>query len=340
MSRAPAPTSVAAAAAYLLLLAALAGCPGSDPQPLEPISVDRFAGPDSLVGGGGASSVAGFTATSASLLPAVRLVRHDAASPGALQLIGDVTFGGDRITRLRVTDEAAALVLDGAVRVVDLTDPSLPVGYVALPGPAQDLAVGGRWVAAAVDHGLVLVHRDDPSAFHEFTTTTTPRALLAVGSSFLAFTTTGYVVADTSGPAPTVREVSDPVLGNLHAASSSGASALVAGPGSSPDRSRVLRLDLTDLAAPVVVRGAEVPGAFVAFAWDGDATSVIAVHGEGDTAEPTAFHQGYLLRASSDGFQHAGLPLPFWSVSDQPLAAHAGHLFAVETAGLGLLRIR
>jgi hypothetical protein len=341
VSRAPATGTVASVARCLLLLAALSGCQGSDHQPLEPVSLDRFAGQDSLVAGGGAASALGYTSPSGSFLPTLRLVRHDAASGEAAQPLGDVTFAGDgRITRLRVTDEAAALVVDGAVRVVDLSDPALSVEGLSVPGAAVDLAVSGRWVAVAIDHGLVLVHRDEPSTPHPFTTTSTPSALLTTGGSFLAFTTTGYVVADTSGVAPTFQEVSDPVLGNLRAAAASGSTALVAGPASSPDRSRVLRLDLTSPAAPVVVHGQEVPGAFVAFASDGDATSVVAIHGEGDTAEPTAFHQGYLLRESSSGFQVAGLPLPFWSLCDQPLAAHAGHLFAVEAVGLGLLRIR
>jgi len=231
-------------------------------------------------------------------------------------------------------------VVDGGVRVVDLSAPALPVEQLPVPGVAVDLAVSGRWVAVAIDHALVLVHRDDPLTPHPFATTSTPRALLATGATFLAFTTTGYVVADASGAAPTFQEVSDPVLGDLRAAEASGAAALVAGPASSPDRSRVLRLDLVSPATPVVVHGLEIPGAFVALASDGGATSVVAIHGEGDAAEPTAFHQGYLLRESSSGFQVAGLPLPFWSRSDQPLAAHAGHLFAVEAAGLALLRIR
>lgn len=330
-----------AAVAGWLLLTTLSGCQGSDPQPLEPVSLDRFAGQDSLVSGGGASSIVGYTAPSAGFLPALRLVRHDAGSPEQLQPLGDVSFaGGGTITRLRVNDEAAALVLDGAVRVVDLTVPSLPVEGLLVPGAAVDVAVRGRWVAAAIDHGLVLVHRDEPTIAYPFAATSTPGALLATGATFLAFTTTGYVVADTSGPVPAFQEVSDPILRDLRAAEASAGTALVAGPGDAPDRSRVLRLDLTDPAVPVVVHAQEVPGGFVALAWDGGATSVIAVHGEGDGAEPTAFHQGYLLHESSGGFQQAGIPLPFWSRCDQPLAAHAGHLFAVEAVGLAHLRIR
>ena len=148
------------------------------------------------------------------------------------------------------------------------------------------------------------------------------------------------MVVDTSGAVPAFHEVSDPDLGNLRAAIASGATALVAGPASSSDRTRVLRLDLADPAAPVVVRRQEVPGAFVALASDGAGTAVVAIHGEGDTAESTAFHQGYLLRESGGGFQVTGLPLAFWSQSQQPLAAHAGHLFAVQGVGLGHLRIR
>jgi hypothetical protein len=338
------PPSLAAAAPArlvgLLLLAALAGCQGSDPQPLEPISLDRFTGQDSLVGGGGASSIVGSTSPSGSFLPTLRLVRHDAALPEALQPLGDVTFGGGgRITRLRITDEAAVLVLDGAVRVVDLTTPALTIEGLVVPGAVLEVAVSGRWVAAAIDHGLVLVHRDAPTTAFRFTTTSTPSAVLASGSAFLAFTATGYVVADAAA-GPTFQEVSDPVLAGLRAAEVDGATALVAGPGSTADRSRVLRLDLASPAAPAVVHAAEVPGAFVASASDGGAFSVVATHGAGDTTEPTAFHQGWLLRESAAGFEPEGLPLPFWSRSDQPLAAHDGHLFAVEAVGLGFLRIR
>lgn len=327
-------------AAGLVLLVALTGCPASDPQPLEPISLDRFAGQDSLVGGGGASSVVGYSSPSGGFLPTVRLARHDAASPEALQPLGDVTFAGSAITALRVTEEAAAIVVDGGVRVVDLSVPSLPVEGILVPDLALDLAVSGRWVAAAVDHGLVLVHRDDPTTAHAFALTSTPGALLAAGGVFLAFTTTGYAVADTAGATPSLLEVSDPLLGNLRAAEASGSAAMVAGPGAVPDRTRVLRLDLTTPSAPAVVHGVEVPGTFAAFAWDGGETSVVAIHGEGDGTAPGAFHQGWLLRESGGGFEPTGLPLPFWSLSRQPLAAHAGHLFAVESVGLGLLRIR
>lgn len=335
----------AATAWCLLLLAALAGCQGSDPQPLEPVSLDRFAGQDSLVAGGGGSSIVGYTSPAGSFLPTVRFVRHDPANPEQVQLLGDVTFGGGgRISRLRVNDDAAALIVEGGVRVVDLAAPSLPVEGIPVPIPvpgiAVEVAVGGRWVAVAIDHGLVLVHRDDPLVAHPFTASSTPGALLATGSSFLALTTMGFVVADTSGPVPTFLEVSEPNLGGLRAAEVSGSSALVAGPGSSPDRSRVLRLDLTSPRVPVVVHEQEIPGTFVALAWDGGATSVIAVRGEGDGPEPTAFHQGYLLRESAGGFEATGLPLPFWSISDQPLAARAGHLFAVQAAGLAFLKIR
>lgn len=326
--------------ASLVAALGLLACQGSDPQPLELVSLDRFGGAGSLVDGGGASSVVGFT-SGGSGPPTVRLLRHDAADPDGVTLLGDVSLAmNGLVTRLRVTDEAAALIVGGVVWVVDPSDPSLAAAQVPAPASAADLAVRGRWVAVAVSRALFLVHRDAPDTTYVWTASSTPTALLATPGGFLAFTTTGYLVADLSGATPAFQEVSDPVLRNFRGGFADGPGAVVAGPGSAPDRTRVVRLDLGDPSAPVVVRSLEVAGAYVALAWGGGATSVIATRGPGDDARPEAFHEGYLVREAADGFHASGLPLAFWSQSRQPLAAHADRLFAVEAGGLAHLRLR
>lgn len=339
-----APPSAAAGRLALLVATAVsvAGCAGSDPQPLELVGLDGFGNQASLVAGGGATALVGYTSSGPGVIPVLRLVRHDASSPDQTVFVGDVTVGGagSAITRLAVGDEAAALTAGGVVRLVDLSAPALRVETLTALGDARELAVAGGWVLAAVENELVLVHRDRPTTAYRFAAASTPTALLATGGAFVAFTGTGYIGVDPS-LAPTIfTEVSDPAVANVRAAFADGAGAMVAGPAAAPGRSRVLRLDLAAPGAPVVIRGAEVAGAFVAFAWDGAATSVLAVHRDGDGADPASFHEGYVLREGAGGLDAAGVPLTFWSRSAQPLAAHAGRLFAVEGRGLALLRIR
>jgi hypothetical protein len=184
------------------------------------------------------------------------------------------------------------------------------------------------------------VSRDDPGTSYSQAAPGGPTALLVTRTGFLAFTATGYVVADVSTAPPTFTAVNDPVLRDLRDAHADGDVAVAAGPASASDRSRVVRLDLTDPSAPAVVRSHEVPGSYVAFAWDGGATSVVAVHGPGDDADPTSFHQGYLVLESAGAFQDRGVPLPFWSRGHQVLAARAGRLLAVEAVGAAYLEIR
>jgi len=322
-----------------LILAAIAACQGSDPQPLELVAVDPFGDQGSLVAGGGASSTVGFTASRESV-PIVRFVRHDVASPDLTALVGDVRFAeSGSVTRLVVSDEAAVATVGGIVKVVDLSDPTLPVESLDGVGDAADLAVKGRWVLAAVGGELVLVDRDAPVTPARYAAIGAPTALLATQGGFLAFTTIGYVVVDP-GAANPFTESSDALLANVEDARADGAGAVVAGPAPSFGRSRLLRLDLTDPASPVIVRTLELEGAYVAFAWDGDSTAVVAIHGAGDDANPRSFHEGYVVREEADGFAAVGVPLTFWSVGDQPLSAHASRLFAAQARGLALLRIR
>ncbi len=327
-------------AALAVAALALAACQGSDPQPLEPISLDPRGGPESLVDGGGGASLVGYTSSGASAPSGLRLVRAGAGG-GPAVLVGDVVFpGGGPITRLRVSDEAAAVIVDGAVWLVDPTSPALSTEPIPASAGASDLAVRGRWVALAVDHGLVLVDRQAPLVPFQQAASSTPAALLVTPTGFLAFTAAGYLVVDTTGATPSFTEVTDPGLSGLQAGRAAGGDAVVAGPGSGPDRTRVLWLDLADPAAPAVTRAEEVPGAFVALAWDGGDGAVVAIHGAGDDARLGSFHQGYLLRGAAGGPAAAGIPLPFWSLSPQPLAAKDGQLFAAQAGGVAQLRIR
>jgi hypothetical protein len=323
----------------LAILAALAACQGSDPQPLTLLSLDHLGGADSLVDGGGAAATLGYTVQDGTSTPTIRLVRHDAASPDTLAFLGDVAFtAGGRVTRLRVSDEAAGVILSGTVWVVDLAAPTLATMQLPAPDTAVDLAVAGRWVAVAVDHGLYLVDRGDPRRTFLQAAVSTPTALLATPGGFLAFTTAGYVMADTTSGTPAFAEVVAPALANLQAATPAGSGAMAAGPGSAFDRTRVVRLDLTDPAAPAVAASQEVSGAFAGFAWDGGDASVVAIHGDDDGAAPTTFHQGYLLREGGGGFHGSAVPLSFWSLSGQPLAARSGLLLAAGASGVALSR--
>lgn len=331
-----------AAAALLLCALGLAGCQGSDPQPLSLVSRDAFGGSESLVDGGGGGATLGFGSPPVTGPTSVRLLRLDAADPDLATLIGDVPLGG-RATRLRVTDEAVAALVGGALLVADAADPALlPVAFEA-PEGAADLAVRGRWIAVAANHALHLLDREGLAAPASYPTTATPTAPVATAWGFLCFTATGWVTADVTGPTPAFREVADPLLRDARAAAAlpGGAGAWVAGPGGAADRARVLRLDLSDPAAPVVLRSADLAGAFVAFAWDGGEEAVLAVHGEGDDpARPESFHEGWLLRESAGGLAATRLPLPFWSRSAQPFALHARRLLAAQPGGVTLLRLR
>jgi hypothetical protein len=283
----------------------------------------------------------GHTASSAGFFPILRLVRHDSASPDATAFVGDVNFSGGTITRLFLSDEAAAVIVGDNVRVVDLSVASLPYDEInGVLANLTDVAVTGHWALLVSGNQLSLAERIDPFTVADFTLTGTPTAILATQGKFLVFTTTGYAVIDPEAPSPTLDEFTDASLGNLRCAFVSGTVAMVAGPASTFDRSRLLRLDLTSLAAPRIVRSHEMPGTFVALAWDGGSTSVVAVRGNGDGPDARTFHQGYVVREGIGGFTDAGVPLEFWSLSTQPLAAHAGRLFAVEARGLLFLRIR
>ncbi len=338
----------AARLASALALAALAAgtlsaCRGSDPQRLEALSVDPLGGAGSLVAGGGAEARLAYTAADSIGNPRLRLLGLDPAAPGGASQEGEVILpGGGTITRLRVDGGVAALLLDGEPWLVDLADPALPVGKLAAPAGVLELAVRGRWVALGLQDRLALVDREVPAVAVEHPLAGPVAAIVTTAWGFFAFAGGGGVAVDLTGGAPAFQDVAAPSLAGVRAAapSADGRAAMAAGDGPAPGHAVVLRLDLAVPSAPTVVARRELPGAFAAFAWDGEDLSVLAVHGEADGAAPGAFHQGWLVREGAGGFEAEGVPLAFWSDSAQPLAARAGHLLAARADGVALLRIR
>lgn len=317
--------------AALAALAALPACQGSDPQPLELLSRDPSTGRDSVIGGGGNSSMIGYTILNGGVASTVRLVRHDVTSADQFTMVGDVGLEPNvAVTRLVVTDQVAAAIADWRLSLVDLTSPSLPVQVISIPGGAQDVAVSGRWVLVVAGNDLTLINRDTPLSSTTYTSGSAPTGILATQGMFLAFTTTGYVMVDPSRPTPTFQPVADTDLRDIRDAYADGVGAIVAGPASTLSRSKVLLLDLTSPTAPVVAKRHEVAGGYATFAWDGASTFVVAIDS----------HQGYLVTEDADGFHDFGIPLPTWYYGGHPLAAHSGHLFALDPYGMLFFRLR
>ena len=327
----------------LLALLALPACdfldqlrdPQSEPQPIELVSADEFYGDGSVIAGGGQSPFVAYSRWDANTgTRSVRVLRHDAARPDSLELVGDFGTGSD--PRLFVQEDVA-VVCDGAdMRLIEVASPALSSTAMASPtfGPPQALAVSGRWLVAASDSTLALLDLQTPTSVTSYAAPAAVTAVLATQGTFLAFTATGYVHVTPDPASPTFTAVSDPVLRNFRSAFPDGAEAMVAGPSLALGRSRVVRLDLADPAAPAVRRSHEVDGAFRFFAWDGASISVIATGGDGANV-----HEGYVVHEAREAFTSQGIPLPAWWRDGNPIAAHAGRLFALSSGGLGFYRI-
>jgi hypothetical protein len=319
-------------------LAALAACQGSDPQPLELVFRDPFVAGVSRVSGGGASDLLAYTRYHGDGTYGVRLLRHDAASPDELQLLGDVEMPTDR---LFVTGGFA--VGCPGCELVDLTNPALPRSTVPVPLPQGvlpgALAIDGRWLLAASGTALQLVDLEGgPGA--SFTTSTPVAAVIATQGRFLAFEASGYVHVVPDATAPTFSEVQSENLRGVAAAFADGAQAVVAGPSPNLGKSRVMRLDLSTPAAPTVVRSHEVPVEFGYFAWDGATLGIVAAA----SVAGQPMHQGYAVHEVDGAFTSAGIPLPqqftLYDPTAIPIAAHAGRLFAADYYGFGMYRVK
>lgn len=319
-----------------LALAGLLACRGSDPQPLEFIVGDHFYASNASLAGGGSSGVVAYTRWDGTGRTTVRVIRHDAAAPDELELLGEVDFGSASVARLAVSDDTVAVSGDGGVTLIELRDASLGTSLVSLAATPTAVAVEGRWLLAASGDQLTLVDLDggarvtSPAAPSPFT------SVLASQGTFLAFTATGYVHV-TPGPTVAWRSVEDPVIRNFRGAFADGAEAMVAGPSLALGRSRVVRLDLSAPGSPVVLRSHELDGAFADFAWDGGETSLVAVGG-GDAFQP--IHEGYVVREEGGTFASFGIPLPQRFGRGDGIAAHADRLFALSDENFGLYAIR
>lgn len=319
----------------LAALAALAACQGSDPQPLELVYRDAFYGSTATVAGGGASDLLAYTRYHGDGTWSVRLLRHDAASPDDLQLVGEVSLPTDR---LFVTGGFA--VGCPGCELVEL-GPSLPRSTVAVTlstGMLPDaLVVDGRWILAGGGTALQLVDRDGgPGA--SFTTSTPVAAIVAAQGTFLAFEASGYVHVVPNGASTTFTEVHGDALRGVAAAYADGAQAIVAGPSPNVGRSRVMRLDLSAPAAPIVVRSHEVPVEYGSFAWDGASLGILVAARQG--SDP--LHEGYAVHEAGGAFTSAGIPIPsyyVYSPAARPVAAHSGRLFALDYGGFGMYRV-
>jgi hypothetical protein len=323
-----------------LLVAALLACRGSDPQPLQFLGGDDFRVWDiePHLAGGGVSGVFAYTrpwSTDGALL---RVLRHDPNAPDVLTHLGEVEFGAGT-GEVFASDAIIAVVRVGGVTLVDAADPALPMTDISLASPPKLLAADARWVLAASGSTLTLVDRSAPSTRTTATAPAEVTCLLATQGSFLAFTANGYVHV-VPGDVPAFVATAHAAIRGFRAGFADGAEAMVAGPATTIGRSRVARLDLSNPAAPAVLRSHDVDGEFGSFAWDGGDTSVVGIVTHTDPYwEPTVgIEEGWVVHEADGAFTSVGTPLPTW----QPLpamAAHAGYLFALSGAGFGFYRL-
>lgn len=329
-------------ACAVLALIAFAACRGSDPQPLEFVWGDDVW--SRAIAGGGSSDVVAYSRYdmyTASL--SVRFLRHDAARPDDLRLVGDVDVAGWELGCLFVSGTVAVFCA-GGVTAVDLASGSLPTRTLPLSTSPQALAAQGRWLLAAAGNTLTLVDLEQPSpaAVASAVASASVTAVLATNGLFFAFTTAGYVRVAPDAVAPVFAEVEDASIRNFRAAYPDGVQAIVAGPSAAVGRSRVARLEFvappTQGAplSPVLVSEHEVPAPFAAFAWDGGTTSIVAIASGGTFGE---IHEGHVVHEGAGSFTSAGIPLPPYSGSGNPIAAHADRLFAIGSSGIGMYRI-
>jgi hypothetical protein len=319
----------------LVTMAALLGCPGSDPQPLLFKGGDTFnSGTCSIVGGGSSEFFA--YSRDESGIRSVRYLRHRAEASDDLELVGEIAGG---TLPLLVSDEVAVgLGSDGMITLVDLTISPLSstVVPVRLYSAPDSLAILDRWLLLATERTLTLV--DLVTASQSRVDVGVPvTSVVAAAESFVAFTTSGYVHV-TPAAAPTFAVVSHPVIRSFARAFGAGPEAVVAGPADTVGRSRVVRLDLRSPGSlgPVVMRSHEVDGTFAGFAWDGGATSVVAIEGFYGVV-----HEGWVVRERDGAFTSSGTPLPARYGDYGPsIAAHSDRLFALGNDGFGFYGLR
>ena len=136
------------------------------------------------------------------------------ASPALAQdcpeLVGRLPYGA--VSTVAVSGDYAYFNSGDALKVADVSDPSLPhvVGYVALPGPATDIAVSGGYAYVAADEqGLRVIDVSNPVAPVEvgFVDTLDVAWGVAVDNGYAYVAGWGLSVIDVSTPAAPVEVV-------------------------------------------------------------------------------------------------------------------------------------
>jgi hypothetical protein len=335
--------------AVLAAALALSGCEGSETDRLERVQLVPASGPH-LLAGGGASPYVAFVDASGDAIGEnrFRLFRHDGASPDALVEIGGLyPADSPSFSDLSVSGDTAVLISEswGLAHVISLGDdfPALRwEGGVTSLQPTLAVAEG-RWLLCAGSTpeggtGLALVDLDAEGAEAEvgaLATVAPVTGLLFTQGQFLAFTEAGYVHVAPDATSPVFTEHVDASIRGFRMAFADGKLALVAGPSIYQGQSRVARLDLSIPDSPVVLRFGDFAGEYGAFAWDGGDVSVLEAKG----APGAGLYQGHRIVEQDAGFAAATVSLPQWFGSERHVAAHAGRLFALDTAGMSVYRI-
>lgn len=324
----------------LVVVLILGACRGSDPYPFELIRSESFYSPPwPLLAGGGPSDVIGYTYWNGYGSTILQLARHDPGDPDALIDLGTVTYPGT-LGCLAISGTRAVLGCGSTVTVVDFSGSGPAVASITLGLAADHVVAEGRWLLAAAGEMLELVDLDQPTSHFAYTASAPVTSILPAQGDFLSFTSAGYVHVAPDAMGPAFTETLDATLRSFEAGFTDGLEAVVAGPSAAVGQSRIARLDLSSLAAPVLLRSAQFAGTYGAFAWDGAGTSILEILGSAGTG----IYEGYLIRERDDGFTGTGVPIPnWWPGIPTHVAARAGHLFIMNDAAgtqLSIYRIR
>lgn len=335
MNRRPSPLALLASAVLA------AGCLKSDPQALQLLEHDDYqAWPWATTGGGGATDLVAYSRESYDGNVEIRVLRHDAAQPDRLESLGEVNLGTAAAPSSIVVSGTTVLALLGpTVIVVEAGAGPLATSTLSLYPEPNLVTADDRWLLAASGSTLTLIDRTSPTSRASLDAPADVTALLPTGGSFLAFTTAGFVHVTPALPTPGAVAVADANVRGFRSVYGAGVEALAAGPATKL-ASRIARLDLSDPAAPAVRWIAEVPGAFYAFAWDGEDTAVLALEETEPGSTAPWVYEAWVLRERNGGpVPPFGIPLPGWRPGTPNLAAHAGDLFVVGGPGFGHYRL-
>ncbi len=299
-------------------------------MPFELIRSESLYTP-AMLSGGGASGVFAYGAWDGYGHWPLRIVRHDAARPDELTVLGTIDPGyGWSVSALALSGTRAVVAAGTAVTVVDFTGPDLVTTALQLSAVPTSVLADGRWLLAAAGSSLELVDTTAPTTRYTAAVPSPVDSLLAIAGGFVAFTDTGYVRVKPDAVSPTFVATTSQAVRAFRRAFADGAEALAAGPSTNVGKVRVVRLDLSAPDAPVVKKETELDGAYGSFAWDGGQTSTLEIQGD----MGSGLYQGYVIHEGAEGFAGTRVPFPLWVAGDQThVAAHASRLFLLQQSG-------